>query len=65
MDYMTKLFKYRTAGVREYWIVDPTQERVQVYSFGISEDFMQYSFDEEIPVGIYSGFRINIAELLK
>lgn len=20
MDYMTKLFKYRTAGVREYWI---------------------------------------------
>ena len=22
-DYMTKLFKYRTAGVREYWIVDP------------------------------------------
>ena len=23
MDYYTKLFKYRTAGVREYWIVDP------------------------------------------
>lgn len=23
MDYFTKLFKYRTAGVREYWIVDP------------------------------------------
>lgn len=22
-DYYTKLFKYRTAGVREYWIVDP------------------------------------------
>ena len=22
-DHMTKLFKYRTAGVREYWIVDP------------------------------------------
>lgn len=21
MDYLTKLFKYRTAGVREYWIV--------------------------------------------
>lgn len=23
MDYLTKLFKYRTAGVREYWIVNP------------------------------------------
>ena len=23
MDYFTKLFKYRTAGIREYWIVDP------------------------------------------
>lgn len=65
MAYMTKLFKYRTAGVREYWIVDPTQERVQVYSFGIPEDFMQYSFEEEIPAGIYPGFKINIAELLK
>ena len=25
MDYLTKLFKYRTAGVREYWIVNPLQ----------------------------------------
>ena len=31
MDYLTKLFKYRTAGVREYWIVNPLQRTVQVY----------------------------------
>lgn len=65
MDYMTKLFKYRTAGVREYWIVDPAQEKILVYIFGNQEDFMQYSFEEEIPVGIYSEFKINISELLK
>lgn len=65
MDYMTKLFKYCTVGVREYWIVDPAEEKVLVYEFGEQEDFMQYSFDEEIPVGIYSGFEINIAVLLK
>ena len=26
MDYNKKLFKYRTAGVREYWIVDPMKQ---------------------------------------
>ena len=31
MDYYTKLFKYRTAGVREYWIVDPDKKRITVY----------------------------------
>ena len=65
MDYMTKLFKYRTAGVKEYWIVDPAQEKILVYIFGNKEDFMQYSFEEEIPVGIYPEFKIYIAELLK
>ena len=33
MDYMTKLFKYRTAGVREYWIINPMTETVQIYLF--------------------------------
>lgn len=27
------LFKYRTAGVREYWIVDPNQNLIFVYDF--------------------------------
>lgn len=33
MDYFTKLFKYHTAGVREYWIVDSIKQRVTVYFF--------------------------------
>ena len=65
MDYMTKLFKYRTAGVKEYWIVNPATETVQTYCFGETEDSGQYSFKEEIPVSIYLGFKVNIAELLK
>lgn len=65
MDYLTKLFKYRTAGVREYWIVNPTKETVQTYLFGDIEDFNQYSFDDEIPVGIYDDLKICIANLLK
>ena len=65
MDYLTKLFKYRTAGVREYWIVNPMKETVQAYLFGDIEDFNQYSFDDEIPVGIYDDLKICIADLLK
>ena len=59
MDYFTKLFKYRTAGVREYWIVDPTKEIVTVYRFE-KETMEEYSFGEDVPVGIYEGFSIKV-----
>lgn len=59
MDYFTKLFKYRTAGVREYWIIDPIKERVTVYFFE-RESVEEYSFEEHVPVGIYEGFLIKI-----
>lgn len=59
MDYFTKLFKYRTAGVREYWIVDPTKEMVTVYRFE-KETMEEYSFGEDVPVGIYEGFSIKV-----
>ncbi|GFI49296.1 hypothetical protein IMSAGC020_00492 [Lachnospiraceae bacterium] len=60
MDYYKKLFKYNTAGVREYWIVDPTKELVMVYRFE-KETMDQYSFGEDIPVGIYDEFSIKIS----
>lgn len=65
MDYLTKLFKYRTAGVREYWIANPLQRTVQVYSFEGTEDSTQYSFDDEITVTIYGDLKICVANLLK
>lgn len=59
MDYFTKLFKYRTAGVREYWIVDSTKKRITVYSFE-NETMEEYSFGGEVPVGIYGVFSIKV-----
>ena len=56
---MPKLFKYRTANVREYWIVDPEKQMVTVYCFE-NDTVEQYNFGEEIPVGIYEGFFIKI-----
>lgn len=59
MDYFTKLFKYRTAGVRDYWIVDPAKEMITAYRFE-KETMEQYSFGEDVPSGIYDGFAIRI-----
>lgn len=59
MDYFKKLFKYRTVGVREYWIVDPTKELITVYRFE-REIMEQYSFGEDVPAGIYEGFSVKV-----
>ena len=64
-DYGVKLFKYRTAGVREYWIVNPLIHTVNVYDLEKEEMSDLYKFDDDIPVCIYQDFVINISELLK
>lgn len=64
MDYAVKLFKYRTAGVREYWIVNPMKELVQTYVFEGEEDSNLFSFDDEIPVHIFENLKIRVSDLL-
>jgi len=59
------LFKYRTAGVREYWIINPITRTVQVYDFEKEEKSDQYSFDDDIKVCIYDDLIINISKLLE
>ena len=59
MDYYLKLFKYRTAGVREYWIVDPDKERIFVYRFE-QDTVDEYLFGNDVPVGIYRDFVIKV-----
>ena len=61
MDYNKKLFKYRTACVREYWIVDPGKKRILVYDFE-NDDMGEFTFEDTIPVGIFSGLSIDMAE---
>ncbi|MCM1054692.1 MAG: Uma2 family endonuclease [Bacteroides sp.] len=59
MDYYIKLFKYREAGVREYWIVDPQKETTAVYNFE-KETMEEYAFTEAIPAGIYEDLSVTI-----
>lgn len=62
MDYNIKLFKYRTAGVREYWIADADKNRIMVYDF-INGDMNEYTFTDDIPAGIYPEFSIQLSGL--
>lgn len=64
MDCGIKLFKYRSAGVREYWIINPRLNTVSVYDFEQDEKTGQYSFNDDIPVCIYADLTLNIAGLL-
>ena len=54
-DMFLKLNKYRSAGVREYWMVDPDKKTVIAYHFENDDDLSAYTFRDKVPVGIYGG----------
>ena len=56
-DLFLKLYKYKNAGVREYWIVDPENQTVTVHLLENDEHYepRKYSFQDLIPVGISGG----------
>ena len=60
MDYARKLVLYQTAGVREYWIVDPQRETVTVYDLENDREPVEHSFSERIKAGIYEDLTIEI-----
>jgi len=62
MDYYIKLFRYRAAGVREYWIVDPRKESIMVYNFE-HDEIEDYTFSDKVKAGIYDDFMIDFSEI--
>lgn len=54
-DMIIKFDKYKVAGVKEYWIIDPEEQTVTVHDFANNLFSENYSFHDQIPVGIYEG----------
>jgi Uma2 family endonuclease len=65
LDYGIKMFKYRTAGVREYWIVNMDSRTVNVYDFEHDDENTDfYTFDDEITTCIYPDLVIRFSDLV-
>ena len=52
-DTVQKLSLYMKTGVREYWIVDPMNEKVLVYPFEETKATGIFTFGDRIAAGIY------------
>lgn len=62
MDYSIKLFKYRSANVKEYWIVDPDKNRVTVYYF--ETDFVEdYTMNDKVQVNTHEDLEIDFSTI--
>lgn len=68
-DKRDKLSVYEEVGVREYWIIDPFENKVCVYRRGTAGEQNgyalpdSYSFDEEICSGIFEGLKIRLSDM--
>lgn len=74
-DRITKLFAYEKAGVREYWIVSPSEKSVTVYIQRdgklVLEDYYTIIDDDDekevripdIGISFYEDFKMSLAEV--
>ncbi len=59
-DRREKYLEYQAAGVREYWIVDPQSQQVEVHALGSGKKYAQVGeVDGKIKSTVLSGFFIR------
>ncbi len=63
-DLKVKFDRYQRAGVREYWIVDPTGSTVQLYTVGMDGKYGRpevFGAADRVSVGIFPNLEIDLA----
>ena len=67
-DWNYKFNLYESAGVREYWIVDPKAKTVNVFLLQLDGKYdlgSVYECNQKTPVHIFEGLEINLNELFE
>lgn len=58
-DWRDKFFEYQQAGVQEYWIVDPQNERAEVYFLEAGAYVLQEPLEGFLRSAVVPGFRVR------
>ena len=63
-DLFLKAYKYASADVQEYWVVDTERQKVLVYIFQSSYYPIVYDFESKIPVEIWNNcYEVDFARI--
>lgn len=63
-DTFTKLIKYESLGVKEYWIADPKTEFITIYNFKKEENNI-YSKNEALKSSVFEDLVINLCDIFE
>ena len=63
MDFYKKLNVYAEAGVREYWIIDPSRKAVIVYNTEQNNIPEIHTFSDVIKVNVLEDFEIDFSKM--
>lgn len=56
---------YRAAGVREYWVVDPSQQTATVHRFAAGEAPLVLSGEQTLTTPLLPGFELPVAYIFR
>lgn len=65
-DRTKNLINFMKYGVKEYWIVDPDEKTVEVFTFANNNinTSNEYTYNDIVPIGIFDGFSIDFSEFV-
>jgi len=67
-DLKEKFFLYERVKVKEYWIIDPSNETLTVYTLGKDEKYPRgviYAGEDKVKVGIFEDLEIKMKDVFK
>lgn len=67
-DLREKFYLYEKAGIKEYWVVNPTEKNVLVFVLGEDKKYRRHEIyfeDEQVRVKVLEGLTIDLREVFK